>query len=500
MGYSGRLYRFAQATLIASALALGTASAQSIPETLTVALSGDVPSLDPSKDTSPIGLNFRLNVFEALTQLDRDGSVLPRLAESWTFSEDLTQWTFTLRPGVRFHNGTELTADDVVFSLQRVQADETSPVRSFMRLVQQVEALDDRTVRFTLTQPYGIFDRQAIYLYIMSRDYFEQVGDEGFATAPIGTGPYRFVEWVRDDRLVMEAFDGYWGPQPAIRRGVFRPMPNGNARANALIAGEVDVVPSLPPSFIDLLEANPDVNIEVGPGYRVAFVSVDPNQEPFDDPRLRQAVDVAIDRTAIAERLMRNTGRPTGMMIPPSNFGYDASFTPTPYDPELAARLVREAGYDGTPINLQYPNNNFPLANEIAQAIANYLTAAGFRVELNSMEFTAFFPLWFRSETSNMYFFAFGSTQYHAETILSVLYEPGGHMRRTLPEIDALVKEQRQETDPERQRALISQAFRLGAEDRQYLPLHDMLQVYAHRASVPYEPFPDEIIRLYRFE
>src|SRR5690606_12942351 len=128
------------------------------PQELTIALSGDVPTLDPSKDTSPIGLNLRLNVYNALTELGRDGSVIPQLAESWTVSDDLIEWTFKLREGVKFHDGSTMTADDVVFTTEHVLADGTSPVRSFLRLVQAVEAVDDTTVKFTLTQPYGMFD------------------------------------------------------------------------------------------------------------------------------------------------------------------------------------------------------------------------------------------------------------------------------------------------------------------------------------------------------
>lgn len=483
----------------ASLISISTA-AIAVPEQLTVALSGDIPTLDPSKDTSPIGLNLRLNVYNALTELGRDGEVIPQLAESWTVSDDLTEWTFELRAGVKFHDGSAMTADDVVFTTEHILADETSPVRAFLRLVETVEAVDDTTVKFTLTQPYAMFDRQSKYLYVMSRAYYDENGDAGYATAPIGTGPYRLAQWVRDDRMVLEAFPDYWGGEPAVKTGIFRPIPSDAARANALLSGEVDLVPSLPPSLMNMLAGNPALEVDVAPGYRVAFLELNPDKAPFDNPLIRQAVDVAIDRVAIADQLMRGTGKATGMMIPPSNGGYDASFTPTEFDPELARQLVQEGGYDGTPITLDYPNNNYPMANEVAQAIAGYLTSAGLNVQLNPMEFTAFFPSWVQNQLSSIYYFAFGSSQFHAETILATLYEAGGHQRHNNPEIDALVKSQRQEIDETRKQEMISDAFRISNEDRQFLPLYDMLQVYGVKADIDYVPYPDEIVRLYTFE
>lgn len=501
MTYLRTIRGFAAAALVsATSLFAITTATMAAPEQLTIALSGDIPTLDPSKDTSPIGLNFRLNVFNALTELGRDGAVIPQLAESWTVSEDLTEWTFKLRSGVKFHDGSTMTADDVVFTTEHVLADETSPVRAFLRLVKSAEAVDETTVKFTLVQPYGMFDRQSKYLYVMSRAYYEEVGDTGYATKPIGTGPYTLAEWVKDDRLVLQAFPEYWGGEPAVKTGTFRPIPSDAARANALLSGEVDLVPSLPPSLIDMLKGNDTLKVEIAPGYRVSFLELDPTRAPFDNPKIREAVDVAIDRVAIADRLLRGTGKATGIIIPPSNGGYDAAFTPTEYNPDLAKQLVQEAGYDGTVINVDYPNNNYPMANEVAQAIAGYLTEAGLKVQLNPMEFTAFFPAWVQNKLSPMYYFAFGSSQFHAETILATLYEAGGHLRHNNPAIDALIKSQRQEVDETKKQEMISEAFRLSAEDRQFLPLYDMLQVYGVKADIEYVPYPDEIVRLYTFE
>src|SRR5262245_23136258 len=209
MKFFSAISKSTQTVLLAVSLSFVGALAQAAPNEITVALPGDFPTLDPSKDTSPLGFNYRLNVFDALTELQRDGKLNPRLAESWTYSEDLTEWTFKLRQGVKFHDGSPFTADDVVFTINRIKADNTSPFRTFIRLVSTVEKVDDHTVRFKLIQPYGILHRQISYVNQMSKTYFEKVGDQGYATKPVGTGPYKLVRWNKDDRMELEANPDY---------------------------------------------------------------------------------------------------------------------------------------------------------------------------------------------------------------------------------------------------------------------------------------------------
>lgn len=496
-------FRKVMAALGAATLAAGllssAASAQA-PASITVALPGDFPGLDPSKDTSPLGFNYRLNVFDALTELQRDGQMNPRLAESWTFSPDLTEWTFKLRKGVKFHDGSDFSADDVVFTIQRVLADNTTPLRTFIKLVKTVEKVDDNTVKFTLIQPYGIFHRQISYVNIMSKTYFDKAGDTGYATKPVGTGPYKLVEWSKDNRMVLQANDAYWRGAPAIKRATYRPIPSEASRASALLSGEVDLVPTLPPSLVDQMKASPDLNVGIAPGFRVIFVAFNVNKAPFGNPMIREAIDKAIDRSAITDKLLRGLGRPTGVMVPPMNIGYDPSFTPTKFDPAAAKELVAKSGYAGEVISLQYPNNNITMANEIVQAIAGYMTAAGLKVEIKPMEFTAFFPLWLQSKLDSMYLFAFGSSQYHAETVLTTMYEDGSHAYKVDMEIDRLLKAQRMETDLTKQKALIVQAFRKSNENRYHLPLYDEMQAFGVKKSIKYDPWPDGFVRLYDFK
>ena len=477
-----------------------TCPAGAAPQSLTVGLTGDFPSLDPGKDSSPLGSNFRINVFNALTAVDRDGSISPRLAESWSSSPDLTEWVFHLRPGVKFQDGSDFTAADVKFSYDRVLADAASPVRTFARLVKSVEVIDDHTAKFTLGQPYAIFDRQVSFIYIVSKTYFDKVGDQGMATKPVGTGPYKFVEWVKADRMVLEANPGYWGGAPLIAKAIFRPVPSEASRATALLSGDVDLVPELSPSLMAQFRNSSTVKVAVAPGFRVVYLGLDPTKPPFDNAMVREAVDVGIDRKTITDKLLRGVGVPTGVMLPPTAIGYDASFKPTAFDPERARDLVQKSGYAGQPIKINYPNNNFAMSNEVVQAIAGYMTAAGLKVSINPMEFTAFFPLWLQSKLDTMYFFAYGSSQYHAEGVLSILYEKGTDTYFADPEIDRLSKEQRAQKDPVKQKELIVEAFRRSNELRYYVPLYDLPQVYGVKKSIEFTPFPDGVVRLYDFK
>lgn len=479
---------------------LAPAVAVAAPKSLTVAIPGDFPSMNPSKDSSLLGLNYRLNVYDQLTEIQRDGGIKPRLATEWSASNDLTVWTFKIRQGVTFHDGTPLTAEDVHWTIRLILDDSASPTRIFLRLVDDVEFVDDRTVRFKLKQPYSIFHRQISFISIMSKAYYQKVGEKGYAAAPIGSGPYKFVEWVKDDRLVLQANKNYWGGAPKIENATFRPIVAEASRAASLISGDVDFVPSLPPALIDRVKSASRLKGGIAPGFRVVFVAFNANVPPLDNDKIRAAIDHAINREAIASQLLRGLGIPAGMMLPPNNFGFDPALKPVAFDPEKAAQLVKESGYSGKPISIQFPNNNFVMANEVAQAVAGYLTAVGLKVELKPMEFTAFFPAWVQKKMESMYLFAYGSSQYHGDTILTSMYEAGANNYKVNPEIDKLVKLQRTIADPEEQKRIISKALELSNEDRLELPLYNEMQAFGIKADIDYTPWPDSFVRLYDFK
>jgi peptide/nickel transport system substrate-binding protein len=481
----------------AAILAAGALHAAAAGGQLSIALQGDFPSLDASKDSSPIGYNVRLNVYDSLTEIAADGSVAPRLATKWQPSDDAKVWTFTIRDGVKFQDGEPLTVDDVVWTYQKILDDKTSPVRTWVSIVDKVEKVDEHSVRFTLKRPFGIFDRQTTYVFILPRKAYEKMGEQAFAQKPIGSGPYKVKEWRKDDRLVLEANHDYWRGEPALETGIFRPIPSEASRAAALLSGDVDIVPVLPASLLAQVRNAAGLKVGTANSFRVMFLGFNVNFGELGDLKLRQAIDKAIDRKALTAQLLRGIGSPAAQIVPPVDFGYDAALQPTTYDPEAAKALVKQSGYKGEPIPFQYPSNNLAMANEVAQAIAGYLSAVGIKVELQPMEYTAFFPEWAHRKMKGMYFFAFGSSMFDADSSMVGLYEEGSRIYQPLPEIDKLAKEQRSQTDPEKRKAIFANIFKLSQEKLPYVPLYNEMQAYGVRDGIKWTPRPDGYVRLY---
>ena len=478
-----------------AALLLGAERTSAAEGTLVAAQSSDVLTLDASADTSPIGINVRKNIYDQLTEISPTGKVLPMLATSWESSQDAVTWTFTMRSDAKFHNGEPVTADDVVWTFQKIMADQKSPVRTYLAKVKSVEKEGDNKVRFVLVEPFAPFDRQASLIGILPKKAYEEIGAAQFSQKPIGSGPFKVVRWVKDDRIELEAFPEYWGGAPKIKTVIFRPVPSEASRASALLSGEIQVVPVLPPALVDRLSARKGVRIEKVASHKILYLGFDVTNPLLSDVRLRRAVDLAIDREAITQKLLRGNGRPSGQIVAPVSFGHDPSIKPTAQDVERARQLVKESGYKGDKIVFQYPNNNLTSGDEVAQAIAGYLQAVGINVELQGMEYTAFFPLWAGRKLNSMHLFAYGPTILDADLPLTSLFETGrsrGYWSD--PQVDDLIRRQRAETDPEKRQALISQVWRINNEHLPYITLHNEVQAYGIREGVKWTPRPDEIL------
>jgi peptide/nickel transport system substrate-binding protein len=477
---------------VAAMVALAPPAPAADPDTIVVSQGSDVLTLDPMLDTSPISINVFRNVFDALTRIGADGSVAPLLAESWTASEDTRTWEFTIRANARFHDGAPVTVDDVVWSYQRLAAEQKSPVRTYINKVKSVEAAGSSKVRFTLREPFAPFDRQVSLISIIPKRAFEEIGAAKFALAPVGSGPFRVVRWVKDDRVELAAFDGYWAGAPKIKTLIFRPVPSETTRAAALSSGELDVVPILPPALVNSLSARKGLKIEKVASNKVVYVGFDVKNPLLADLRIRQAIDLAINRDALTSRLLRGLGKPSGQVVAPVTFGYAPDIQPTPFDPARAKQLVATSGYRGEKIVLQYPNNNLAFGEEVAQAIANYLGQVGINVELQGMEYSAFFPLWANRKLNGLHLFAYGPSVMDADLIIGSLYDSGGRVYWSDPRIDKLAQQQRGERDPDKRRALIAEILKLSRDNLPYAPLYNEIHAYGIQERVSWTPRPDE--------
>ena len=279
------------------------------------------------------------------------------IAESWTIPSD-NVYIFKIRKDVKFHNGEILDADDVVFTFERILNDgaiagQLSPRKGLFGPLETVEKIDQYTVKFTLANPFPVFLQALVHFQIVPKDYIQEVGDNEFAEKPIGAGPFKFKEGRLDDQIVMERFDEYYGGSPELppvgpapaKRVIFRMMPEATVRVAALKAGEVHIIQQLPADLAKTLGADKNIQVKGVDWTRVYCVELNCAKPPFDDVRVRRAMNYAVDWDAILKSIYGGNGTRLASPFLPSGFGFDPSLEPYPYDPEKAKALLREAGY-----------------------------------------------------------------------------------------------------------------------------------------------------------
>lgn len=327
-------------------------------DTLVVAMNADsIPTLDPAMHRLRYAETVIRNLFDGLVTRTTRDKVVPELAERWTQISP-TVWEFSLRKGVVFHNRDPLTAEDVVFTFDRVLREgaiggKSSPRKGLLGPLAKVEAAGPNTVRFTLEKPFPPFLQAVVHFQIVPKAYIAKVGDAAFAERPIGTGPFKFVQAKLDSQVVLERFDGYYGGSPELppvgparlKSAVFRMMPEPSTRIAALKAGEVHLIQSVPLDLLPDLDRDPRVVVKRAEGTRVYGVELNTAKPPFNDVRVRQAMNYAIDWEQILKTIYRGTGTRLATAFLPSGFGFDASLAPYRHDPARARVLLKEAGY-----------------------------------------------------------------------------------------------------------------------------------------------------------
>ncbi|MGF1666739.1 MAG: ABC transporter substrate-binding protein [Acidimicrobiia bacterium] len=366
---------------------------------LVVSLPNQPSAIDPVNAPDVVAGNVAWQMFDALAFINEDGEIEPALAESWEVSEDGRTYTFTLRQGVTFHNGEPFNADAVVFTWNAGKNPENYYFDTF-ELASNVEAIDEFTVAITTDEPNALFLSQVAASWPMfPPGYYEEVGLQGFAQAPMGTGAFQFVEWVQGDRIVLEAFEGYWREgYPKIDRVVFRPIPESSTRAAAIRTGDVDIVSRLTPEEAATLEAVDGVEVVTYANNRVYYIAFNNLTsgvgQPTEDPLVRQALNHAVDKQSILDALFAGTGRVPTALLTPGDVGYDDAIEAYAYDPDRARELLAEAGYaDGFDMEMSCPSDAYTNFVEVCEAVAAQLTEVGVNVSLGVMESGAYWDL-----------------------------------------------------------------------------------------------------------
>jgi ABC-type transport system substrate-binding protein len=359
--------------------------------TLTFAAGADPDSLDPQNTQSNPGEQVNRMMYENLVRFNTKMQIEPALAESWTQSADGLTWTFKLRKGVRFHDGTPFDAKAVKYFFDRVLGDE-KPFKAslYTPFVQGAQVVDDHTVRVTLKQPFAAFlFRLAHSAGGIVSPAAQQKWGKDLTLHPVGTGPFKFVEWVKSDHVALARNDAYWGGRPRLDRVVVKTVREDSARVLMLEAGDADLILNIPPEDIPRLRADPRFAIASIPTARALYVVINVKKKPFDDMRVRQALNYAVNRAAIVKDLFQGNAEAISGIVAPLQNGY-AKLPGYAFDPTKAKALLAQAGVPALKVKLWSPKGRYVKDFELAQAIQQDLAAVGVEAALSTMEWGAY--------------------------------------------------------------------------------------------------------------
>jgi peptide/nickel transport system substrate-binding protein len=352
----------------------------------------DPTTLDPVSNTTAAFQSVTAATIEQLIYFEPSGSnVVPGLAESWEFSDDGLALTLHLKEGVTFHNGEPFDAEAAKFSIEQLKA--SVPYERWVQEFGEVDVVDDHTVRLNFTEPTGFaLAALARGSYVFPPAYYTEVGTEGFGLNPVGTGPYKFVEWVKDDHITFEANDGWWGGAPALDRITWRVIPEDAARLAALQTGEVHLITNVSPGQSRTIREDEALELVSIPGVRIFVAYMDSRLDhPVANPTVRRALNYAVDKEGLIALFDGEARALQGQYLLPGIMGFDETLDPFAYDPEKAKELLAEAGYpDGFEMTLKYTIDRYPLDREMGETVAAYLEAVGITVEQVPLEYGEF--------------------------------------------------------------------------------------------------------------
>jgi peptide/nickel transport system substrate-binding protein len=493
--------------VVASGVA-ATAQAQGqAPDPLVVAQGVDMQTGDPHKTTLTHAVNVLTNLYDTLVGRDASLALKPGLALSWR-AVDATTWEFKLRQGVKFHNGEPFNAQAVKFSFDRMLDPKTKwPGAGALRPIKAVTVVDDSTVRFTTERPWPLMPRYLGYYGMIVPPALAQSSEDALIRHPVGTGPYRFVRWVKDDRVDLEANPDYWGGKPRIGRVTFRAIPSESSRLAELLAGSVHMINIVPPElFKPIQDSGGRAKLVEGKSLSVYFVIANlvniAKDRPLADPRVRQALNHAIDRQAILKSIMHDVGKPVATVCTEVMVGCDASIAPFAYDPERARALLREAGYpNGFDFSISTTSGAYPGDRDITLAVADQLNRVGVRTKVNVTEYgVQLKTVQGRQLTEDGWFTRF-TDFFGLATIIPfrAFYSPGewslwrpGHR-----EFDQLVEAANGAKDEAQMRDLARRIQAVYKEEAPAISLFTAPNVYGMHPDLDWAPRPDLLLTMF---
>jgi peptide/nickel transport system substrate-binding protein len=517
----------AAATISIVAFAFAPASAQ----TLRYANQGDLKSLDPYTLRETTTIAHHGHIYEGLVARDKELKIVPALAESWETPEP-TRWRFHLRKDVKFHNGDPFTADDVIFSAERVRA-KGSNFTTIIPVDAKAVKIDDYTVDFVLTSPNPILINQWDGWYIMDKKWCEDnnavAPTPASATTPSfaslnanGTGPFILESHQPGVKTVFKVNPNWWRkPEHNLKEIVFTPIGSDATRVAALLSGEVDVIEPVPIQDIARVDSSPNAEVLKGPELRTIFLGMDQvrdellysnvkGKNPFKDARVREAFYKAIDIELIKTRVMRGLSTPSALMIAPQLFALSKDFTRPKFDPEGAKKLLTEAGYpDGFEVTMDCPNDRYVNDAAICQAVVGMLARVGVKINLLAQPKQQYFAKVLKPGGFQTSFYLLGWTPatLDSQNVLNDIMgcrddststrgeaNLGGYCNKKM---DAVADQVLMETDTAKRDLLIKDAFEIANKDWGYIPLHQQALAWGVSKKVKLPQLPDNNVRLY---
>jgi peptide/nickel transport system substrate-binding protein len=462
----------------------------------TYAFKSDIQTTDPYLTTDTTTQNVHFQMYETLVKMGRNGQFEGCLAESWESVDDLT-WRFNLRQGVTFHNGEVFNADAVVFSLERIRKPELeSPAASGLAPIESINKIDDYTIDIVTNQPYAAL-LSVLYgsFSILPPGYFAEVGDEGFVENPVGTGPFTFVEWVKDVEFRMAANPDHWRGVPAVSELIFRPIPEDSARIAALQNEEVDWIAAFHVERVADFEGNDQFKIASRPGQAIYAQMDTIDTEAFKSREVRQAINHAVNVDSIIEDLL--DGRAT--RLPSVWFtatpGFDRDMAPYAYDPDLASQMLADAGFgDGFEVtfNVAPGVQAAQKLQEVGEAISQDLSQIGITAKLELVDPAVHAERYHNAEFQ-FFIYAWGSSHESGRYVDTLLHSQRRGYYYQNPEADALIDDFMQTIDPDARAEAGRAANEYLYEDAPWLFLYQEPDIYGYLSRVVWEPNPSDI-------
>jgi len=485
---------------------------------LRIGLAADVTSLDPHFLNVAPNNNAAWQIFDALVHVDANARLVPGLAVSW-HAVNPTTWEFKLRKGVKFHDGSDFTAADVVFSLDRPTTLTASPgpFTGFVKPIVAKKIIDPWTLQLKTAAPYAMLPYDLNSIFIVSKKAATGAATEDFNSgkAAIGTGPYKLLRFARGDRIELARNDAYWGGKAPWDKVTLRILPADTARIAALLAGDVDAIENIPTADLTRLKANPKFRLEQKVSWRTMFLHLDQYRDhpphvsdksgkpltknPFRDARVRLALSKAINRGAIVERVMEGYAIAAGNLVSPPVFGYVATLKPETYDPEAAKKLLAQAGYpDGFALTLDAPNDRYVNDEQLAQALAQMLARIGIQAKVETMPASVYFA---KARAGDFSCALLGWGSFSGDLALRALlatpnaakgYGAWNWGRYSNAKVDALLEQGFGTLDEKKREVLAREAATLALRDVPVILLHHQLASWAMKQGIAYTARTDE--------